>query len=261
MEKDIFEEDPKFGSYEENEAKYKSGTSFGQGFGHIIKGFSHLFRGLGQIFLKKFNMNLIILLILLLAVFFGAWYFLKQPVPEPVTTNTTCPECPELNYSECPVKTEYINTTEQVIYYRCKDGRLVTDEDECKTKYPEILSNDVVTADDITFSIDRLDYSLESNNSARLLKINYTILNKRDTKIMPRISVKMYDTWTSEIASEEPRFFVPSNNEVIDGEDWLRVSTTMNMYVEDRTNKIRFGLLNTLPDPDEEISAIIKTLD
>lgn len=315
MEKDIFEEDPKFGG-EEKEAKPKSDISFGKGFSHLLEGFSHLFKGLGHIFLKKFNMNLLILLVLLLAVFFGTWYFLKQPAPEPAVSDLKCAEsvlfssgqkidteeissqckttseevkkeltelkktyeetdsnlkiveednswkitCPELNLSECPVKIEYKNVTETKIYYRCKDGRLVTDEADCKTRYPEITSTDKITADDVTFSIDNLVYSLEGNNSARLLKINYTILNKKETKIMPRIALKMYDTWTSEIAAQEPRFFI-SHGEILDGEDWIKVSKDINIYIGDRTNKIRFGLQNTLPDPDEEIAAIIKTLE
>jgi len=262
MEKDIFEEDSKFGEHEK-EARHKPDISFGKGFGHILEGFGHLFRGLGHIFLKKFNMNLLVLLLLFVSVFSGTWYFLEQSSPEPITTNATCPDpepCQELNCSTCPVETEYINVTQNLIYYRCKDGRLVTDEDECKANYPEIRSGDVVTADDITFSIDRLDHSLESNNSARLLKINYTILNKRETRIMPRIAIKMYDTWTSEIADEEPRFFI-SHGELIDGEDWARISKSINIYVGDRDNKIRFGLQNTLPDPDEDIAAIVKKLE
>lgn len=171
----------------------------------------------------------------------------------------TCPNCSSC-CPECQTKTEYVNVTQNIIYYRCKDGGLVTDEDDCKTKYPEIVSSDVVTAGDVTFSIDRLDYSYEGNNSARLLKINYTVINKGETKIMPRISLKMYDTWTSEIAAEEPKFFI-SYSDVINGEDWIRVSKSINIYVENKNNKIRFGLQNTLPDPDEEIAAIIKTLE
>lgn len=262
MDKDIFEEDSRFGD-NEKEARHTPDVSFGKGFGHIFEGFGHLFRGIGHIFLKKFSMNILILLLLLVAVFFGTWYFLKQPMPEQAANNITCPEpepCQELNCSTCPVKTEYINITQNIIYYSCKDGRLVTDEDECKATYPEITSNDVITADGITFSIDLLDYSFEGDNSARLLKINYTILNKRETRIMPRIAIKMYDTWTSEIADEEPRFFI-SHGEIIEGEDWARISKSINIYIGDRNNKIRFGLQNTLPDPDEDIVAIVKKLE
>src|SRR3989338_7317233 len=184
MERDIFEEDPKFGGEKE-----KEDVSFGQSFGYIFQGVGNLFKGIWQVLLKKFGINLLILLMLLLAVFFGSWYMLKQKAPEPVAANITCPEpqncsscCPE-----CPTKVEYINVTQNMIYYKCKDGRLVTSEDECKANYPDISSADVITDNDVTFSIDRLDYSFEGNSSARLSKINYTIINKKDTRIMQLI--------------------------------------------------------------------------
>ena len=87
MEKDIFGDDPKFGDNKE-----KPDTSFGEGVGDIIKGFMHLFKGIARIFLKKFNINLLVLLILLFAVFFGAWYFLKKEISEPALSDIKCPE-------------------------------------------------------------------------------------------------------------------------------------------------------------------------
>ena len=231
-----------------------------KGMDNLLDGIVLILKGTKNILFKGFKINLFVLILLLLLVFFGARYFYKQPAPEPVAQNVTCPvceACPEFNISLCPktVEREVVNK----LSYVCPSGEIVGNTEDCVAVYPKITSADVATTDQVTFSIDGITYEPDIGGAIRIKWVNFTIVNKGSTKIEPEISIKAYDTWNSQVAKEEPKFFI-TVEEVLEPQDWVIKQKRTNLYLLGTNQTLRFFLIDTLPATDVELVNIEKSL-
>src|SRR3989338_878041 len=285
--RDIFGGDARFS---EPQPQPKQEGSLKEGAKQLGKGTFHIVSGLRHILLKKIPMNVLFLLIIIGLASFGTLYLKKPTITANVvftekvnesnvteeeflnllnencktidwakdTISVACPVCeekvcPELNCSTCPSQVEKQN----VIYYRCSNGMIVNKSSDCKVTLPTITSDAVATVDDVTLSIDGIDYEIAGNDTAYIKRINYTIINQRDSQIIPKIDVRVYTTFSYALLAEPPQKTIKLTN-VLDKDDWIIESQPSNIYFSGTDKTIRLELVNQLND--ESIVAVAKKL-
>ena len=100
----------------------------------------------------------------------------------------------------------------------------------------------------------------KENNSVKITQINYTIINKGTEEIFPKVGVKIYDKYTQEVKqSKFLRTF--TFDRVLDSNDWIRKSESVKIDFEGDEKTFRLELIDTLPDPDEEVVVMYKRMD
>lgn len=248
----------------------KEEVSFSKGASHFFEAFKHLFTGFKHVLLKKIPFNVLLLLLVIAAASFATIYIKPAVTASVVYQNITqecpvceeciCEECPEL---ECPECTEFDCSTcptDTKFYYICPSGIIVEESSECKAVMPTITSDFVSTADGVTISIDDVDYTFYSDDTGYISKINYTILNQGNKKIKPKIRIKVYEKWTSEVASASPQKTI-SFKDYLDEEDWIIRSDTMKINFEGSEQTIRLLLQDDSVSPAEDIVAVTRKMD
>jgi len=249
---DIFDGDKKLSKEEKQES-----------FGHA---FSHIGKGLKVLLFKKFNFNLFFL-ILIVVLASLATYFLKPDVvqeckeivcpecPEPeICVCEDDDECPELDCSFCPCETE-----EYQYRYVCPGGGIVNDSKYCIGDVPELDPQYSSSTRGVSFSLDGVSYYLD-NGTLRIKQINYTIINQGSYPIFPKVGVKMYEKYTSKIKNAA---FLRTykSDEILDINDWIIRSESTNIAVLPEMDTIRLELIDTTPDPDQDITLVYKDLE
>jgi len=168
------------------------------------------------------------------------------------------PECTEERCSafirDCPTCTgETITKTTTVFNYVCFDGRIVSDEDECGTrdavKYVcpngiivedkascesatiEITSDNANTDNDVTLSIDDVEYEIKGDDWATITKIDFTIMNQGDKRIFPKVFVRTYfdnDTIQKKTFTREEIVV----EDVLGKNEWIKQSAEMHLSLK-----------------------------
>ena len=237
----------------------KEPASFSKGLYNLLEGFGHIFKGVKHLLFKRFYMNVFLMLIIIAATA-TVTYYTKESFEAAV--NVTCPVCPECNETECEetecpelecpeCEPERIN----VIYYTCPNGKIVNDSTECSGLPIELTSSDYETSQGILLAINNVDYELTGNNTGRIKRINYTIINQGSFNVLPRIEVKVYETWDSEVSLAKAIMI----EDILGYNDWIIRSDSSNIHFTGFDQTIRLELINKLDD--ESIVAVTKNLE
>ncbi|MBU0615387.1 MAG: hypothetical protein KJ601_04805 [Nanoarchaeota archaeon] len=218
------------------------------GFGEILR----------LLFFKKFGINLTLLLLLLLIAVVSTIYL--TPVPPQVIQNITCPVCQECEQCEvidCPkIRCPTCNCTEEVtgFMYRCEDGRIVNESDQCDEVLLEITTTHLSAENGVTIAIDDIEYDYYQGEG-RINQIDYTIINKGDRAIKPKVGVKVYEEWTKAVKDSLPmRTF--TTEDILPINNGIRKSEPVAIDFKGDVQTIRLTLTDTIPDPDDEIVTV-----
>ncbi len=217
------------------------------------------------ILLSKIPMNLLFLIIIIMISIIGFQNLKGKGTTGAAVIeekeNAECPECIceekkcEINCSLCPIKTKIEKVN--VIYYRCEDGSLVRDLEECKPKFPEIDEKYSGTVSGVTLSIDDIKLEKEDEDSGFVTEISYTIINKGDLPIVPKIEIKVYREWSYKVKASEPNKVIDTES-VVAPNDFIKRTDKVRIYFKGKEQTIRLLLIDMLPDPDREILAVTR---
>jgi len=178
--------------------------------------------------------------------------------PECICKDKECPACicPELDCGKCPAKIE--TKTEEVVKYQCPSGSIVNSLEECSSALPEISSEYSGTVNGVSIAIDDVKIDMEDDGSGGFVKqVEYTVLNKGEFPIVPKIEVRAYKEWTSQEAKNPPQKWL-NPEEVIPVNGYIQRKDDMNIWFNGDKVIVRLKLINTIPDPDEEIVAVAR---
>ncbi len=249
---DIFEGDKKLGNEEKQE-------SFGNAF-------SNIGRGLKVLLFKRFHFNLFFVILVIIIASVGTFFLKPDVVLE--CEEIICPECqePEIcvceDDGECPELDCSFCPCEQEVYeyrYVCPRGGIVNDTKDCIGNLPELDPQYSSSSKGVSLSLDAVSYYLD-NGTLRIKQINYTIINQGSDPIFPKVGVKMYETYTSKVKTAAfLRTF--KSDEILDVNDWVIVSESTNIAVLPDKETIRLELIDTTPDPDQDITLVYRELD
>jgi hypothetical protein len=226
------------------------------------------------VFLTRFSTNLLYI-ILVMAVTVAA-YELLRPNNDLLSGNAVAPlDCPVCqNFTEtvceeqacetdcdlCPIKTKV--EEKEIIRYSCPDGTLVDNLDDCEQTFPAVDEESSGTVEGITLAIDNIELERDTDTSGFVTRVDYTIINRGEFPIVPKIEVKVYEEWTlkvkQSVANKEifPEVVV-NPNEYVQRKDRVRI------YFNGEEQTLRLLLVDQLPMIDRDILAVTKdfTLD
>lgn len=217
-----------------------------------------IFRVLKVVFLERIPMNILLLLVIVSLSVVGFNYMKSNGTP---TGNVVLePQCPEANDCEekacendcslCAVKTKV--ETKNVIYRECPGGALVEDIAECEKYLPNISEQYSGKIGGITLSIDNIELENSGNDSGCITQIKYTIINKGNSPIVPRINALVYKEWNKEKPMEKdinPEIVV-NKNEFITRMDNVRVC------FQGKTQTLKLTLTDVLKYPNQKVAAL-----
>lgn len=214
-------------------------------------------RVLKIIFFEKIPMNLSLLIIIILISAVGFNYIktnsaptgnvvLEQPCPECICEEKTCEQDCDL----CPIKTKV--EKENIIYYTCPGGALVEDLSECEKYLPDVSEQYSGKVSGITLSIEDIQVEKEGDESGCVTQIGYTIINKGESPIVPRINVKVYKEWDKDPPKEKelnPEIVVNKN-------DYISRKDAMRICFQGKTQTLRLMLTDILKYPNTKVIAL-----
>ncbi|MDA1196801.1 MAG: hypothetical protein O2779_02460 [Nanoarchaeota archaeon] len=222
------------------------------------------------VFLTKFNSNLLSFLIVAIISITGFhMLFSDSDITGNVIIeqNMSCPEiiCPACvqrecttDCSTCPTKTKL--EAVETIKVRCTDGSLVDEGTGCELNFPQVDDQTSGTVSEITLSIGEIEFEENGNDDGFVNSIEYTIINKADYPIVPRIEVKVYKEWTSQVRNGDPNKNIILET-VVPANSYITRTDSARIYFKGKQQKVRLLLLDTLPKKDEEIVAVVKNID
>lgn len=226
-----------------------------------------IFRLLKAIFLTRIPMNILLLLLIIILSVISFEYLqpdtteetptgnviLEQECPEPI-----CEEQPELDCNLCPVKTKV--ETQNVIYYKCPGGALVENLDECINFLPNVSEEQSGTVEGITLAIDNVEYEKDEEDSGFVTRVDYTIINKGEFPIAPKIEVKVYEEWTLKVKAAVANKVI--NPEiVVNPNDYVKRQDRVRIYFKGKEQTVRLLLVDSLPTIERDIVAVTKNID
>jgi len=202
--------------------------------------------------IKKFYKPLLLLIIIILLVWIG--FFIKRcPVCEECEV---CEECSELNCDSCPKKVERVTE----IRYACSNGLIVDDLSKCNPlKHVKIISPYKETSNDVTLSIDKLEYETVGSYS-KITEIDYTIINMQNHEIKPIVMVNLYSP-EDERSGWGLVHEIFEDGEYIDSNSWVIKKKETNIGFRGRDIIVRLIIKDTLPDPDKELVRVSRPLE
>ncbi|MEA2038158.1 MAG: hypothetical protein U9O94_11730 [Nanoarchaeota archaeon] len=223
-------------------------------------------RVLKNIFLKRMPMNFLFLIIIISLAIFGVSYLkpTESPTGGSIVEVTSEPECPacvceeqecEQDCDLCPVKTKI--EVEEKIYYVCSDGEKVEDKDECVVEFPDVPDDHSGTVEGVTLIIDNIEYEEEDEGEGFVTRVDYTIINKGEFPVVPKIQVKVYEDWSINAKKASP-------NKVLDPEivvgtnDYVERKDRVRIYFQGEEQTLRLLLVDALSDPDSDVVAVTR---
>jgi len=121
----------------------------------------------------------------------------------------------------------------------------------------EIKSSFVETANNVTFSIDDWVIDFENKTTGRIKTLDYTVINRGDKKLEPRIKIYFYSgSWADADHDTRLGFY---SEKMLGKDEWIRESKKLNLFFSLDKPKVRFELVNSLTN--DEISAIVREID
>jgi len=221
-------------------------------------------RILKAIFLKRLPMNLLLLIIIIALSIVGFQYIKPEGAPTGGVVGVAQEQCTECICEEeeceqdcdlCPVKTEV--KTEEVIRYKCPHGKIVNNLEECEKYFPDVSEEYSGTVSGITLAIDDIKYERDENNSGFVNRIDYTIINKGEPPIVPKIQVKVYEEWSLKVKAASPNKVIDPEI-VVNANDYVQRKDDVRIYFKGGEQTLRLLLINTLPDPDVEVLVVTR---
>lgn len=229
-----------------------------------------IFKVLKVIFLSKFPMNLLFLILIISLSIYGLKYLkptdsptgnviLEQKCPECVCEEKECSqtlqeEC-EQDCSLCPIKTKI--EKEEILRYKCPSGDVVDDLDDCTSSLPKVADKYSGTIEGITLSIDNIRIEEDEEDSGFVTRVDYTIINKADLPVVPKLEVKVYKDWSSKV-KKEPSNKVIDPEIVVNSNDYAQRKDNVRIYFKGEEQTMRLLLVDTLPDPDVDLLAVTR---
>ena len=224
------------------------------------------FKVLKVIFLTRIPMNVLFLILIIALSVIGFNYIKPEKTPTgQVILEQECPQCQECppegtepDCSLCPIKTKV--ETQNIIYYKCPQGALVEDLEECINYLPNASDEYSGTVQGITLIIDNIEYEKDEGDSGFVTRVDYTVINRNEFPIVPKVEVKVYQEWNLKTKAAPP-------NKVIDPEivvnpnDYVKRQDSVRIYFKGNEQILRLMLIDALPDPDKEILAVTRDFD
>ena len=224
----------------------------------------------------KFPMNLLFLMIIIVLSVFGFEYLQPEGM-ESVTGNVIleeeCPSCVceevlsedavlsedcEQDCDLCPIKTKV--EKEEIIRYQCYKGGIVDELGECEDKLPDIPDEYVGTVDGVTLIIDNIEYEKDEDDSGFVTRVDYTIINKGDLPLVPKIEVKVYEDWTLKVKKAVANKVINPEIVVNQGE-YVTRKDRVRIYFKGEEQTLRLLLVDSLSTIEREIVAVTRDFD
>ncbi len=220
---------------------------------------------LKAVFFTKFPINLLFLIMIITLSIVGFNYITPDKTPTGnVVLEQQCPECIceekecEQNCDLCPIKTKV--ETKNIIYYRCPGGALVENVNDCVNYLPNVSREYSGTVEGITLVIDNIELEKDEEDSGFVTRVDYTIINRGEFPIVPQIEVKVYEEWTLKVKKAPPNK-VLNPEIVVNPNDYVKRQDRVRIYFKGEEQTLRLLLVNTLPDPDQEVLAVTRDFD
>lgn len=220
------------------------------------------------IFLSKLPMNLFFLLLIIGLSIAGFNYITPGDTPTGnVILEQECPECIyeqaqetecEQDCSLCPIKTKI--ETKNIIYYSCPWGELVSDLDDCSASFPEVPEEYSGTVEGITLIIDNIEYEQDEEDSGFVTRVDYTIINKGDLAIVPKIEVKVYENWNLKTKKSVANKVIHPEIVVVPN-DYVKRKDRVRIYFRGEEQTLRLLLVDSLPAIERDIVAVTRDFD
>ncbi len=216
------------------------------------------------VFTTKFPMNLMFLIIIIVLSVVGFEYMQPEDVSTPtgnVIMEEECPECVceeaecEQDCDLCPIKTKV--ETKNVIYYECKGGELVTDLEDCEDNLPDIPDEYAGTVEGVSLIIDNIEYEGDEEDSGFVTRVDYTIINKGDLPLVPKVEVKVYEDWTLKVKKTVANKVVNPEIVVNPGE-YVTRKDRVRIYFKGTDQTLRLLLVNSLPTIEQDVVAVTR---
>ena len=214
------------------------------------------------IFLTRIPMNILLLLIILTLSIIG-FQSLNPNIPTgQVVLEQECPEsvCEEQepDCDLCPIKTKV--ETKETIRYKCPSGDIVEDLDDCLDQLPEIPEDNSGTVEGVTLVIDNIEYEKDEEDSGFVTKVGYTIINKGDLPVVPKLEVKVYEEWSLKVSKSVANKVI--NPEiVVMPKDYVQREDRVRIYFSGKEQTLRLLLVDSLPTIEQDIVAVTKDFD
>ena len=223
------------------------------------------------VFLTKFPVNLLIIVVIIALSIVGFESIKPNRTLETPTGNVIleqeCPECvcEEANETECetdcdlcPVKTKV--ETKNIIYYKCPGGALVEDTDYCINYLPNVSEENSGTVEGITIEINDVEFEKDEEESGFVTGVTYTIINKGEFPIVPKVEVKVYEEWNLNVKkSVANKVIFPEI--VVNPNDYVQRKDRVRIYFKGQEQTVRLLLVDRLPSIEREIVAVTKDID
>ena len=212
--------------------------------------------------LTRFHINILSIIIIIILSIAGFNYIWPNEAATPtgsVVLEQECQECIceekecETDCDSCPIKTKV--ETKNVVYYKCPDESLVTDLVDCESNFPEIPSENAGTVEGVTLIIDNIEYEEDEEDSGFVTRVDYTIINKGDFPLVPKIEVKVYEEWTLK-AKKAVANKVVNPEIVVNPNDYVKRQDRVRIFFKGKEQTVRLLLVDSLSTIEREVVAV-----
>lgn len=224
---------------------------------------------LKAIFLTKFPMNILFLIIIMALSIVAFKYIAPEEKPTGnVVLEQQCPECIcEEKECEtegkqacdlCPIKTKV--ETKNIIYYKCLHGALVENLDDCINYLPNVSEEYSGTVEEVTLAIDNIEIEKDEEDSGFVTRVDYTIINRGEFPIVPKIEVKVYEEWTLKVKKLVANKVI-NPGIVVNPNDYVKRQDRVRIFFKGKEQTVRLLLVDSLPTIEREIVAVTRDID
>lgn len=225
----------------------------------------NFFKALKSIFIARLQISILFLIILVTLSILAFNYTIPGQMPTgQAILEQQCPECIceekecEPNCDSCPIKTKV--EKENVIYYSCPGGALVENLKECAKHFPNVSEEYSGTVSGVTLSIDDIEFERDEGDSGYVTGITYTVINRGKLPIVPQLQVKVYTKWTLDVKKASPNKVI-NPEVVVNPNDYIKRKDKVRIFFKGEEQTLRLQLVDTLPDPDKEVLAVMRDFD
>jgi len=222
------------------------------------------------IFTTRFPMTLLFLIIIIVLSIVGFEY-LQPDGMESITGNVIleeeCPACVceeavseecETDCALCPIRTKV--EKEEIIRYQCFKGGVVDELKECEEGLPDIPDEYVGTVEGVTLIIANIEYEEDGDDSGFVTRVDYTIINKGDLPLVPKLELKVYEDWTLKVKKTVANKVINPEIVVNPGE-YVTRRDRVRIYFKGEEQTLRLLLVNSLPTIEQDVVAVTRDFE
>jgi hypothetical protein len=122
---------------------------------------------------------------------------------------------------------------------------LVVNESECEKFYPDTDEDYYEMDQGISLSIEGITVEMEDDDTGYIKYINFTIINRGTRNIDPKVEVKVYEEYTSDVIQDYPSKTFDIERE-IDSEEWIQMYGKTNIYFDNTEKTVRLTLIDEI---------------